>query len=30
MTHDKDVLANSFGTAQMLKIIRDHQLPIKK
>jgi dTDP-L-rhamnose 4-epimerase len=26
----KYVLVNSFGTAQMLEIIRDHQLPIKK
>ena len=26
----KYVLVNSFGTAQMLEIIRDHQLPVKK
>jgi len=26
----KYVLVNSFGTAQMLEIIRDHQLPIRK
>jgi dTDP-L-rhamnose 4-epimerase len=26
----KYVLVNSFGTAQMLEIIRDHKLPIKK
>ena len=26
----KYVLVNSFGTAQMLEIIRDHELPIKK
>ncbi len=26
----KYVLVNSFGTAQMLEIIRDHQLPIQK
>ena len=26
----KYVLVNSFGTAQLLEIIRDHQLPIKK
>jgi dTDP-L-rhamnose 4-epimerase len=26
----KYVLVNSFGTAQMLEIIRDHNLPIKK
>jgi dTDP-L-rhamnose 4-epimerase len=26
----KYVLVNSFGTAQMLEMIRDHQLPIKK
>ena len=26
----KYVLVNSFGTAQMLEIIRDHQLPIEK
>ena len=26
----KYVLVNSFGTAQMLEIIRDHRLPIKK
>jgi dTDP-L-rhamnose 4-epimerase len=26
----KYVLVNSFGTAQMLEIIRDHQLPVRK
>ena len=26
----KYVLVNSFGTAQMLEIIRDHNLPVKK
>src|SRR6201996_3585871 len=26
----KYVLVNSFGTAQMLEIIRDHKLPVKK
>src|SRR6201995_1472613 len=26
----KYVLVNSFGTAQMLELIRDHKLPIKK
>ena len=26
----KYVLVNSFGTAQMLEIIRDHELPVKK
>ncbi|MGI4757104.1 MAG: NAD-dependent epimerase/dehydratase family protein, partial [Janthinobacterium lividum] len=26
----KYVLVNSFGTAQLLEIIRDHQLPVKK
>ena len=26
----KYILVNSFGTAQMLEIIRDHQLPIRK
>ena len=26
----KYVLVNSFGTAQMLEIIRDHNLPIKR
>ena len=26
----KYVLVNSFGTAQMLEIIRDHKLPIQK
>ena len=26
----KYVLVNSFGTAQMLEMIRDHQLPVKK
>ena len=26
----KYVLINSFGTAQMLELIRDHQLPVKK